>query len=296
MSYEPLLPSETRQYRYVAYIDEAGDDGLTRVRPIDVDGASEWFILSAVVVSADNEKQIPQWHKGLRDSIDLRQSKLIHFNRLNEDWRRSRVCAKLAELPIRCFSVVSNKRNMRGHTNPRAARVPARNYFYCWMCRLLLERVTQWCAHRNELDGAQGQKVKLVFSERGGMSYSQFAAYLHWLHLQSQAQALYLDYGDLDWSVISTDLLEAHGHTLRAGLQMADIVASAFYRAVALRPDGSCQSQHARLLRPRMACQNGTIAGFGLKMMPTQLWQSGVSKQQTDIFEHFGYHPRRLWR
>jgi hypothetical protein len=38
---------------YVAYIDESGDDGLTRVRPIDPDGATEWFVISAVVVAGD---------------------------------------------------------------------------------------------------------------------------------------------------------------------------------------------------------------------------------------------------
>jgi len=41
------------QVSYVAYIDESGDDGLARVRPLDADGASEWFVLGAVVVPVD---------------------------------------------------------------------------------------------------------------------------------------------------------------------------------------------------------------------------------------------------
>jgi len=34
---------------YVVYIDEAGDPGLTRVRPIDENGASDWIVLRAVL-------------------------------------------------------------------------------------------------------------------------------------------------------------------------------------------------------------------------------------------------------
>jgi len=296
LSYEPLHPDEIRSYSYVAYIDEAGDDGLTKVKPIDPDGASEWLVLSAVIVSAENEHQVPLWHKGLRENIDLRQSKLIHFNRISGDWRKIRLCENLAELPIRCFAVVSNKQNMRGHTNPRAAKVPARNYFYCWMCRLLLERVTRWCAHRNQASSFTNGNVKLVFSERGGMSYSQFAAYLQWLRLQSAGNALYLKNGDLDWSVVSTDLLEAHNHTTKAGLQLADIVASAFYQAVSLRADGSCRPAYAEQLRPRMAVENSSVAGFGLKMMPTQLWKARLSEDQKQIFAFYGYEDRLLRR
>lgn len=40
-------------YGYIAYIDEAGDPGLNKVRPIDANGASEWLILSAVVIKAE---------------------------------------------------------------------------------------------------------------------------------------------------------------------------------------------------------------------------------------------------
>jgi len=37
-------------YGYVAYIDEAGDDGLRAVKPISNPGSSEWLVLSAVVL------------------------------------------------------------------------------------------------------------------------------------------------------------------------------------------------------------------------------------------------------
>jgi hypothetical protein len=42
-------------YGYIAYVDEAGDPGLNKVRPIDENGASEWLVLSAVVMKAKRE-------------------------------------------------------------------------------------------------------------------------------------------------------------------------------------------------------------------------------------------------
>ena len=46
------MASNDKEYGYIAFIDEAGDPGLNRVRPIDENGASEWLVLSAVVMRA----------------------------------------------------------------------------------------------------------------------------------------------------------------------------------------------------------------------------------------------------
>ena len=44
-----------KKYKYIAYIDEAGEVGLNRVLPFDRSGSSEWLILAAVVVSLESE-------------------------------------------------------------------------------------------------------------------------------------------------------------------------------------------------------------------------------------------------
>ena len=41
---------------YVAYIDEAGDDGIRTVAPLDARGASEWFVLGAFVVPIHEDR------------------------------------------------------------------------------------------------------------------------------------------------------------------------------------------------------------------------------------------------
>jgi hypothetical protein len=103
--------------------------------------------------------------------------------------------------------------------------------------------------------------------------------------MQSRADALFLKRGDLKWSVIDPiNEIAAHDNSERAGLQLSDSIASAFYQAVAGdTPDIS----HAMALAPRIARKsNGQIFDYGLKLMPTN-FLSQASTQQRRIFDSY---------
>jgi hypothetical protein len=51
---------------YIAYIDEAGDDGIKKIRSETENGSSEWLVISAVVIHAENEPRLIPW---LKDTI-----------------------------------------------------------------------------------------------------------------------------------------------------------------------------------------------------------------------------------
>jgi hypothetical protein len=115
--------------------------------------------------------------------------------------------------------------------------------------------------------------------------------------LQSAGGNLYLDKGDLNWSVIDTNLIEPHNHRLRAGLQLADTVASAFYQAVDVKSDGTCHPQFAKALTVRMARdEGGVIKNFGVKAMPSPLWKAKLLQPQKEIFAFYGYTPWEIGR
>jgi hypothetical protein len=145
---------------YVAYIDESGDEGPRRVRPLHVDGSSEWFVISAVLVQIDRDKEMVRRVRAIRSGLKNIQRPDIHYRHLSPPNKRL-VCTAIAKLPLRCFVVMSNKKNMQGYPNPFAEKVPARNWFYCWMTRLLLERITGYCASRTKRDWNEvhGQRV-----------------------------------------------------------------------------------------------------------------------------------------
>jgi hypothetical protein len=95
--------------------------------------------------------------------------------------------------------------------------------------------------------------------------------------MQSKAGSLYLNRGDLRWSVVDPlNEVRVYDHSERAGLQISDAVAAAFYQAVDGSPHPECA--YAMALEPRMARDpNGKIFEYGLKLMPT------------------GYHRYRRW-
>jgi Protein of unknown function (DUF3800) len=139
------LSFEPSDARFVAYIDEAGESGLTRVYPNGgAKGSSEWLIIGALVLRLEREPELVPWVRGIREKIRAKQAPALHYRNLNPD-RKAIVCTELAALPVRCFVLYSNKKNMEGHKNDRVAAArgaSSQEYFYNWCVRLLLERVT----------------------------------------------------------------------------------------------------------------------------------------------------------
>ncbi len=138
----------------------------------------------------------------------------------------------IAQLPLRGFAICSNKKNMRDYKNARASKIPSQQWFYNWCIRLLLERVTAFCAGRTMADHGKQLPVKIEFSERGGVRYSQTAAYQYYLKLQQEGNNIYLKKREPVTKMLDWHLMEAHPHAERAGLQLSDFVASSFYQAI----------------------------------------------------------------
>lgn len=277
------------EYDYIAYVDEAGDPGLRKVRPMDEDGSTEWLILSAVVMKAKREPDVPDWLLAAKRSIGVDVRGALHFRNLSPT-RRLAVAQKLAGHPVRAFSVCSNKKNMRGWKNARAAKIPSQEWFYNWCLRLLLERLTEFCETRRHIDLAgRPCKVKIEFSRRGGHRYSQTRAYTLYLRHQEKGGQLYLNKRYIRTDVLSTDLMEDHPHWSRPGLQLADIVASAFYSAANTIGPGAWDVGPAIALAPIMAKERGIAADFGVALQPTPAWKGKLTREQQTVFEHYGY-------
>ena len=146
--------------------------------------------------------------------------------------------------PVRIFTVASNKKNMRRHQNERAGKIPSKQWFYNWLVRILMERLTDWCLRYSQKHKLPRRHVKLMFSQSGGHSYSQTAAYHELLKVQGQS-GTYLKKWVPRSEVMSMHLVEAHPHYAFAGLQLADIAASSFYQAVDNLDTGPCNTRHS---------------------------------------------------
>jgi hypothetical protein len=86
---------------YVAYIDEAGDEGFGKLAAGPVGGQSRWLVLGACIVSRENDLRLP----ALRDQIVTRFAKrnLTTFIFATSSMRKKSWCVrKLLRFRLKC--------------------------------------------------------------------------------------------------------------------------------------------------------------------------------------------------
>ncbi len=278
------LSAEPSNRGYILYVDEAGDTGLQRVQPIDPAGSSEWLVIGGVLVRAEREMETVRWVRAIREKIRIRQRPDLHFRLLSDD-RKNAVCQEIASLPVRCFVLLSNKKNLRGYKNTRAehARTSTQEWYYNFCVRLLLERVTHYVKGRTQHDFGETRHVEVVFSDRGGMKYSQTKAYYDLLRAQARSGSTVLKKRTIQWEVLHPHLVRSIPHRQNAGVQLADAVASSFYQAASAKGD------HAKQLAKVLPMENGKRRDYSVALMPTPPAAAELTAAQKDIFRYFGY-------
>lgn len=197
----------------------------------------------------------------------------------------------MAQLPVRYFVLISNKKNMRRYHNARAAaaRPSSQEFFYNFCVRLILERITDFVERRSLNDHGIVKHLRIVMSERGGLRYSQMAAYHDLIKNQARSGTTYLAKREVKWRVLHPRLCESVPHSGSAGAQLADVVASSFYQAADALGPGGWNTEFAELLKPRIPLMNGLAADYGVALMPTPTWKAQLTEDQKKIFRFYGY-------
>jgi hypothetical protein len=261
------------KHSFIAYIDESGDDGLSKFRMPGVQGSTHWFTISCCVVRRENDLALVGYRDDILSAFKNSKKREIHFRNLNHD-QKVFTCMAMARMPILTISVMNNKLAI----SPEARQVLAdKSVFYWHTTRHIIERVS-WFCDECELDLEDGDgTVKLVFSNPGGLRYDGFQAYLSVLKNQTTA---------IRWNVINVDDIEVYHHEARAGLQFADCVASAFSAAVEPNFYGNCEPRYAETLMPTVYRRHGSYLSYGIKVLPNMA--DGLSADQKGFFERFG--------
>ncbi len=267
------------------YIDEAGDPGV-RDGLRYLGSRHEWLCTSAVVIRSEREPCVVDWVRDLREVARSRQAGVLHYQRITRE-RREGVCAKLATFPVRTFTMASHKSNLRDYINPRIQRQMDDGIFYNWCMRLLMERLTAWAWKWMKENGGV-EPLRIIFAERGGHSYDKMFGYFRTLRMQAEAGTLHLSGPGLQEPTLDQSLWSVAPTTAAAGLQLADVVASAFYQA-ANAASPSFDQAPAEALRPVVvAGANKTEANVGLTVWPLPR-QASLEEASKPIFRHYGY-------
>lgn len=237
---------------FVAYIDESGDEGF-RFRE-DGSGSSRWFVLSALVVRKeyDRDEIIPA-ARDLREILRKEPKKALHFRELRHE-QRIPIARRIGSMRVRTVSVVVHKPCIESPENFQ--REPYSLYRYC--SRLLMERISWLCRDSHDPNAGDG-RVELIYSNRSRMSYDDLTAYLDKLKFEIPHQVR------IEWSAIDSSMVRAVNHDQLAGLQLADAVASGVYFGVNTNLYGETEPRYAQLMSPTLYRHRSRTAGYGLK-------------------------------
>ena len=245
-------------------------------------------MLAGVLMRSGYESEVDHWLSDLRIAIEAVQGDSLHFRKISET-RKGKVCHWLAQQPVKCFVVASNKKNMVRYNNVRAEIRGGREWFYNFCIRLMLERVSELCKHDAIKLHGKPKKVKIIYRERSNHSYAQTNAYFELLKYQHRSGSTFLRTRVIDFDVIDRRLMMHQPHESNGGLQMADILASAFYQAVDTSKITSWTTRYAKALKPVMATKWGRVAYTGVVLQPTPPKAAKLTADQKRIFEFYDY-------
>ncbi|MEQ9460731.1 MAG: DUF3800 domain-containing protein [Phycisphaeraceae bacterium] len=266
------------------YIDESGDEGFKFDEPGK--GSSRWFVLSAVVTRVASDLATVKLVDEVRERLGKQPRVPLHFRNLKHEHRLPYVDL-IARSRLRTISVLVYKPSLR---EPEKFRAQA-HLLYRYATRYLLERVS-WLCRDHRLNGNDFAKV--FFSNRSCMSYDELRNYLIRLRQRTNEFGV-----QIDWSSVTPDQIEARTHDSLMGLQIADAVASSYYMACELSPQGFNESRYATMLQPVLYRHDGVATGYGLKLWPREVsecveahfaWLKDVDKKK-DRPQDSGSHP-----
>ena len=177
----------------------------------------------------------------------------LHFKNLKHN-QRIVAASVLSKKFIRATSILAYKPIIP------AGIYNTKNQLYFYLTRYLIERVSWLCRDLRRMVTEGDGRVKIVFSRRGGMSYPDFQAYLGRLQTDQTVR--------IHWPVIDIVGVEALDHPRRAGLQLADIIASSFGAAVEPNLFGNCEWRYAETLKPVIYHRKHNYFSYGVKAFP----------------------------
>lgn len=265
--------------KFIAYIDEAGDEGFGKLSGASPSGQSHWLSLGALIVSEENDRFVTGWRDEIIAKFPRKRSRDLHFRHLNHS-QRIVACRILAEKPVGISVVSSNKITINSHPNRDIFK--RKGHLYNYLVRFLLERVTGVCARAGRRSGDGSASLRIVFSRRGGTDYHSMKDYLF---LMRDRLEKIPPIASIDWRAFDPNDISVVNHSKSAGLQLADVATSA--TATGLEPDvyGNPEPRYALELRPKFIRLSGRVANHGLTILPKPSMNPLTDDQKRFLFD-----------
>ena len=246
---------------YVAYIDEAGDEGFGKLATLNAGGQSRWLVIGACIVRHEDDLKLPGLRNQIVTRLGRRQTKEVHFRDLKHA-QKIVACQEIARFPISVCVTFSHKITIAGTPYEPTFKRPG--YLYNYLVRWLLERVTAFCATQG--DFRDPCKLRLVFSRRANTNYQSMKNYLE---LMRDGLEQVRPVRSINWRVLNVNDIAVENHSKWAGLQVADCVTSAFFQAVEPNAYGNYETAYAEHFRAQVIRSGTSALNSGVSPVPS---------------------------
>ena len=239
-----------------AYIDESGDEGF---KP----GASQWFIVSAVVVKQANDRVVASAINEIKHRLwgnITRQP--LHWVRLRHEKKRV-VIHEMSKQNFTLFAVALEKKYLvrerfDSHYD-RQNRMKFRWAMYFYTTKLLVERICKYAERK-------GAQVNLIFENRSSISYKDLRDYLTFM---TDYPGPYSRRPTIPRQMIKS--VEPHNKEVKKLLQVADACSGALQDALEINQYGDVEESYIMGLAEKFDRPSGRLWGIGLKLFPRSM-------------------------
>lgn len=237
------------------YIDEAGDLGINR--------GTRWFVLSAVIVRKDNETNIRNRMRAIKQRLGVDE---IHLRKIIDFNKRAYIVRELAleEFVYMNVLVDTNKFDLE--------KIPSPMLAYNYICKYLLQRVSMYLTEN-------GIVADVILSARGTSRDGELIHYIkEKLFPYAYNRIAAEHFGKVEAKTARTwDML-----------QLADVCATSMFLSHEINAYGLCIPCFANMLEQHLYHRNDTIDKFGMKYFTDEM-KADIS----DIQYHYICNKKR---
>lgn len=251
---------------YFAYLDEAGDEGFGKLRTAASTGQSRWLLIGGIIVDKENDANLPKWRDEIMRHTRKQNRRDLHFQNLNHD-QRVMATRRLADKPFGASVICSYKETILDLQSAKPKlyeKFKQKGHLYNYLTRFFLERMADVCVRRSK---GRPCKLHVTFSKRANTDYQEMRDYLF---LMRNGEEVKTPKRSIDWSVLNPEDIRVENHSKRAGLQIADVVTSATYKALEPNQYGDVEPRYVVNLRNRFIRKNSSVRDEGVAFAPWQ--------------------------
>ena len=208
-------------------IDESGDLGVNR--------GTRWFVISAVIIPEESEKEIRNAIETTRDKLNLKE---IHLRKLYDFYKTQYIARAFSNLNFTAVCVLIDTNKLTEKNS---------NKIYNFACRMVIERASWYMRDK-------GYTGRIILSSRGTSRDGELIDYInnHLLKEDNQIAKVFTKVESKtpkDWD----------------GLQLADVMATSMYRTHEQNQWGFIVPCAMSVLKDKLYTYNGSFMKYGMK-------------------------------